>query len=200
MVATFFSYYTFLIFDDSNQNCTLVNMTSFVNQNSSDFVSVFANTMLTLGLIVFSALSLSSAQDTLKQSEKQQKQFRNEQRIRDIEKRLELFYIPAQNALKLAAGFLKNPKDSSKSVEIIKYKRPNTLLRTTHEEAASIYTVEKLKEIEQYRFLANEKTCRSFIKFVYEEESNENRVELSNCIQEDVNDYLAKLYELKHEE
>ena len=88
------------------------------------------------GLIVFSALSLSSAQDALNQSQKQQKQLQNEQQIRDIEKRLELFYIPAQNALKKAVEYLKNPQDPAKYVEIIKYKRPNTLLRTTNEEFA----------------------------------------------------------------
>lgn len=97
--AIYLSYHTFLNFYDSDQNSTLVNMTSFVNQNSSDFVSIFVNIMLTLGLIIFSALSLSSAHDTLKQSEKQHKQFQDEQRIRDIEKRLEYFYIPADDII-----------------------------------------------------------------------------------------------------
>jgi len=62
-----------------------------------------------------------------------------------------------------------------------------------------MYAVEKLKEIEQYRFLAKEEACRSFIKFVYEEESSENRLELSVFVQTDVNDYLVRLYELKNE-
>lgn len=197
VVATFLSYYTILFINDSNQNCTNVNMTYFVNQNSPNFVNTFANTLLTLGIIIFSALSLSSAQEALKQSHEQQEQFQNEQRIRDIEKRLELFYIPAQNALKISAGFLINPKDSAKSVEIFKYKRPNTSSSQTHEEAADVYAVEKLKEIEQYRFLAKYDTCRSFKKYVYEEESSNNRLVLSGCIQNDVEDYLDELYKLK---
>lgn len=197
VVATFLSYYTLLIINDSNQNCTHVNMTSFISQNSPNFVNTFANTLLTLGIIIFSALSLSSAQEALKQSHEQQEQFQNEQRIRDIEKCLELFYMPAQNALKIAAEFLKNPRDSAKSVEIFKHKRPNTVTSQTPDAAANTYTVEKLKEIEQYKFLAKYNTYRSFTKYVYEEESSKNRLELSECIQKDVKDFLAELYELK---
>lgn len=200
VVATLLSYFTLLPFVYySNQNYTLVNMTSFVNQNSSNFVSIFVNTMLTLGLIVFSALSLSSAQDALKQSEKQQKQLQNEQIIRDIEKRLEFFYIPVQTILKIAEEYLNDPNNFAKSIAIRKFKRGDELLSTTREERAIIFTVEKLKKVDQYRFLAKEKTCLSFIKYVYEEENNENRLELSKNIQKDVKDYLAKLYELKQE-
>lgn len=198
--ATFLSYFTLLFIDNSNQNCTSVNMNSFVNQNSSDFISIFVNTMLTLGLVVFSALSLSSSHDALKQSQKQQKQLQDEQTIRDIEKRLEFFYIPAQTVLKIAEEYLHDPNNSAKSIAIRKFKRGDEHLSTTREEKAIIFTVEKLKEINQYRFLAKEKTCRSFIKYVYEEESNENRLELSECIQKDVKDYLVKLNELKHGE
>jgi hypothetical protein len=200
VVATFLSYFTLLPFVYySDQKYTLINMTSFVNQNSSNFVSIFVNTMLTLGLIIFSALSLSSAQDTLKQSEKQQKQFQDEQKIRDIEKRLEFFYIPAQTILKIAEEYLNDPNNFAKSIAIRKFKRGDELLSTTHEERAIIFTVENLKEIDQYRFLAKEKTCRSLIKYIYEGENNENRLEFSKNIQKDVTYYLAKLYELKQE-
>ncbi len=92
IVATLFSYSIVLLFDYSNQNCTLDNCTSFINQNSSSFVSIFANTMLTLALIIFSAFSLSSAQDALRQSKK-------EQQIKDIENRLEKFYIPVEDII-----------------------------------------------------------------------------------------------------
>jgi hypothetical protein len=191
MIATIFSYGIVLIFDYSNQNCTLDNYTSFINQNSSDFVSIFVTTMLTLGLIVFSGLSLSSAQDALRQSKK-------EQQIRNIENRLEMFYMPAQSTLKVAVEFSKDTIHFTKwTNEVSSYQRENHKQSTNGEEGANAYVAEKLKEVEKYRFLAKEKTCRSLIKFLYENESTENRLEFSNYIQEDIKDYLAKLYELK---
>lgn len=126
-------------------------MTSFVNQNSSNFVSIFVNTMLTLGLIIFSSLSLSSAQDTLKQSEKQQKQLQDEQRIRDIEKRLEFFYIPADE-------ILNNPQ-TNKS-------RDNTI--TGH--PGNLYKdpsyVIGLKHLRKYSYLANKTTFEAYEKYI----------------------------------
>jgi len=177
----------------SNNNSTPIDITTFVNQNSSNLIGIFTNSLLTTGLIIFSALSVFSAQRTLKQSHK-------EQQIRDIEKRLELFYIPAENIMKVADEFLKNPRGSTKLYEITKYKRPHTTLETTYEEYAIMYIVGKLKEIEQHRYLATKETCRLFIKCVYEEENSENCNGLSKSIEKDVKEYVKRLYELKQEE
>lgn len=145
-VATFLSYFTLLPFVyDSNQNSTSLNMTSFVNQNSSDFVSIFVNTMLTLGLILFSALSLSSAQDALKQSEKQQKQFQDEQRIRDIEKRLEFFYIPADDIIN-NDRINKKPRDLINGVSAANY--------------------DGLKKIRKYSYLADKATYEAYETYI----------------------------------
>lgn len=198
-IATFLSYASLLPFVyNPNQNSTSLNVTYFINQNSSNFVSIFVNTMLTLGLILFSALSLSSAQDALKQSEKQQKQLRDEQRIREIEKRLEFFYMPAQSIMKITNEYIKDPYNIINSTKIDNYeKRGYESNNMPPEERACIYAVKKLEEIEQHRYLAKEKTCRAFTKFVYEEESNENRLELLEYIQTDIKSYLVEFNTLK---
>ncbi|MGB9939335.1 hypothetical protein [Methanosarcina sp.] len=145
VLAILLSYFILLPFVyDSNQNCTLVNMTSFVNQNSSDFVSIFVNTMLTLGLIIFSALSLSSAQDALKQSEKQQKQLQDEQRIRDIEKRLEFFYIPAEDIIN---GKLKKNREQT----INGWPPANYI---------------GLKDLRKYSYLADKETYKAYETYI----------------------------------
>ena len=111
-----------------------------------------------------------------------------------------MFYIPAENIIKFASEFLKNPRGSTKFHEINKYKSPYTTLETTSEKYAVMYTVGKLKEIEQHRYLATKETCRLFIKCVYEEENSENCNGLSKSIEKDVKEYVKRLYELKQEE
>lgn len=156
VAATVFSYYTYLYLTIF-QNFTLVNMTPFVNQNSSDFVSVFTNTMLTLGLIVFSALSLSSAQDALKQSQKQQKQFQNEQQIRDIEKRLEFFYIPADDII-------------------------NGQLKRNHEQTIkgnpARSDLDGLKHLRKYSYLADKATYEAYETYI---KSNCTKIKEITC-------------------
>jgi hypothetical protein len=177
----------------SNNNSTPIDITTFVNQNSSNLISIFTNSMLTTGLIIFSALSVFSAQRTLKQSHK-------EQQIRDIEKRLELFYIPAENIMKVADEYIKNT-NTINFLKINDYKHrgyENQSMST--EERAVVFSVEKLKEIEQYRYLAKKETCRLFTKYLYEEENNEIRTNLSKSIERDEKQYVKKLYELKQEE
>lgn len=123
----------------SNNNSTPIDITTFVNQNSSNLISIFTNSMLTTGLIIFSALSVFSAQRTLKQSHK-------EQQIRDIEKRLELFYIPAENIMKAADEYIKNP-NTINFLKIKDYKHrgyENQSMST--EERAVVFSVEKLKK------------------------------------------------------
>jgi len=157
VVATFLSYFTLLPFVHySTQNYTLINITDFVNQNSSNFVSILVNTMLTLGLIIFSALSLSSAQDTLKQSEKQQKQLQDEQRIRDIEKRLELFYIPADDIIN--GNDNKNRKNTIEGNQPAGYKG--------------------LKEIRKYSYLANKTTFEAYEIYI---KSNCTKIKEVTC-------------------
>jgi hypothetical protein len=60
-------------------------------------------------------------------------------------------------------------------------------------ERASIYVVEELKLIANYRFLAKKDTIKSFEKYVYEEESEENYLELSRLINRDIEDYQESL-------
>lgn len=132
------------------------------------------------------------------QSQKQQKQFHDEQRIRDIEKRLELFYMPAQSIMKVADEYIRDPNNIINVTKINNYeKRGYEFTNMPSEERASIYAVKKLEKIEQYRYLAKEKTCKLFTKYLYEEESNENRLELSNCIQTDIRNYLVEFNKLK---
>lgn len=189
--ATIFSYCIFLIFNDPSQNCTNVNMTSFVNQNSSDFVGIFVNTMLTLWLIVFSALGLLSSQDALKQ-------LQDEQRIKDIEKRLELFYIHVQNILYAV----------DKSIELRKKNEDDfkEIISTENFEV-----IDKLKELGKFKFLAEESTCKSFMKYVFDEDTlstvvqwtfygtdaEKYRQDLTSRINSDVNNYLSELSDLK---
>ena len=201
LISTFLSFGMLFSFNHLlNQNCTPVDMTSFVNQNSSNLIGIFTNSLLTTGLVIFSAFSVLSAQRTLKQSQKGYQQLQKEQQIRDIERRLELFYIPAENIMKVADEYRKNPENLARKNEMIKYKRPITLMSTTHEEAAVMYTVDKLKEIGQYRYLATKETCILFTKCVYEEESSKNCTDLSESIEKDVKEYVKRLYELKQEE
>jgi len=113
--------------------------------------------MLTLGLIVFSALSLSSAQDALRQSEKQQKQFQDEQRIRDIEKRLEFFYIPADD-------IINNPR-----------------INKNHEQSingVSAAGYDGLKKIRKYSYLANKETYEAYETYII---SNCVKLKLITC-------------------
>lgn len=125
-------------------------------------------------------------------------QSKKEQQITEIEKSLELFYIPAQHTMNVVEEFLKDPIHCTKwTEEVYSYKRGYHTQDTTSEEFASAYAVEKLKEIKQYLFLSKESTYQSFMKYVYGEESKENRLELSNYVQQDVKDYLVKLQELK---
>jgi hypothetical protein len=178
----------------SNQNCTPANITTFINQNSSGLIGIFTNSLLTTGLIIFSALSVYSAQRTLKQSQ-------NEQQTREIEKRLELFYIPAQNIMKVADEYIKNPAGNDNKLKIERYqKRGYEYSGMPPQQKAVLYTVENLKEIERYRFLATKVTCKLFSEFLYEEENNENRIALSKSIEKDVKEYVKRLYDLKQEE
>lgn len=154
--ATFFSYLAYL-FLTTFQNYTIVDIASFVNQNSSNFVSVFTNVMLTLGLIFFSALSLSSANKTLKQSKEQQEQLQDEQRIRDIEKRLEKFYIPANDIL--------NFKHRSREYTVNGYKR-NT----------DGQFVQGLQHLRKYSYLANKLTYKAYEKYMSEKCTTEKPI------------------------
>ena len=125
-------------------------------------------------------------------------QSKKEQQIRYIEKSLELFYIPTQHIMNVAEEYLKDPIHYTKwTEEVYSYQIVYYTQDTTAEESANAYVVEKLKEIEQYLFLAKESAYQSFMKYVYGEESQENRLELSKYIQQDVKDYLVKLRELK---
>lgn len=164
----------------NNDNSTIAEMHISVADN----LLLFA---ITCVYAIFTWYLVSESKKAIAQSKR-------EQHIRDIENRLEKFYIPAQNTLKIADEFLKNPTEFTKwTEEVISYQRGDYDNDTTPEKMAIVYAVEKLKEIEHYRFLAEEKTCRLFIKYIYEEETNENRLELSSCIQRDVKDYLFKL-------
>lgn len=128
-------------------------------------------------------------------------QSKKEQQIRDIEKNLELFYMPAQHIMNVVEEFLKDPIHFTKwTEEVYSYQRGYHTQDTTPEEFASAYAVEKLKEIKQYLFLSKESTYQSFMKYVYGEENEENRLELSIYIQQDIKGYLSKLHELKQEE
>ena len=137
MLATFLSYFSFLVFSYSGQNCTFVDLPSFVNQNSSQFVSIFANTILTLGLVIFSALSLSSSKDALRQSKK-------EQQIKDIENRLEKFYIPVEDIIN---GKLKKNREQT-----INWWPPTNYIG--------------LKDLRKYSYLADKETYKAYETYI----------------------------------
>lgn len=148
--------------------------------------------------IKLSREAITKSNEAIELSKESVEQAKKEQQIRDIENRLEKFYMPAQSTLKVAVEFLKDTIHFTKwTKEVNSYQRADYKQDTTSEESANAYAAEKLKEIEKYRFLAKEKTCKSLIIFLYEGESTENRLEFSNCLQEDIKDYLARLYELK---
>lgn len=176
-----------------NGNSTMAEMHVSVANNLLLSAITFVYVLLTWNLAKESKNAVTQSKEAIVQS-------RKEQQIRDIENRLEKFYMPAQSILKVAVEFLKDTIHFTKwTDEVSSCQRGNHSQSTTGEEDANTYAAEKLKEIEKYRFLAKEKTCRSLIKFIYENESTENRLEFSNCVQEDIKDYLAKLYELKEE-
>jgi hypothetical protein len=105
--------------------------------------------MLTLGLIVFSGLSLSSAQDTLKQSQK-------EQRIKDIENRLEKFYIPAEDII-------------------------NGKLKKNHEQTINGWPPANyigLKDLRKYSYLADKETYEVYETYI---ESNCEEIKEITC-------------------
>jgi hypothetical protein len=176
----------------SSNNSTPIGINTFINQNSSGLIGIFTNSLLTTGLIIFSALSVFSAQRTLKQSQR-------EQQIRDIEKRLELFYIPAENIMTVADEYMKNPSDTN-YYKIIDYEpRRFKNQDASNEELAIRYVSAKLKEIKQFRYLATRETCKLFKRYLFEEESNEVRESLSKSVENDVKEYVKRLYELKQE-
>lgn len=93
--------------------------------------------MLTLGLIVFSGLSLSSAQDVLRQSQK-------EQQIKDIENRLEKFYIPAEDII-------------------------NGKLKKNHEQTINGWPPANyigLKDLKKYSYLADNPTFEAYETYI----------------------------------
>src|SRR5665647_713998 len=118
---------------------------------------------------------------------------KNEMEIKNIEDGLKLFYIPALYIIKTVDEFLKNPRGSTKLYEIIKYKSPYATMDTTYEEYAAMYTVGKLKEIGQYSYKAKEDTRKSFEKYVYEEDNEENYCELSRLINRDIDNSQDRL-------
>jgi hypothetical protein len=124
----------------------------------------------------------------------------NKTEKKDIEDRLELFYIPAQNAIMIAEKFMNTFQNFSGNLdvwhEICKHERGYEHQDMTLFERASIYVAEELKLISKYRFRAKEDTRKAFEKFVYEEESEENYSELSRLIKRDIEDYQGKLSDL----
>jgi hypothetical protein len=170
---------------------------SMYNNNSTEaemHISLANNFLLSAITSIYVLLTWNLAM----QSKQAIEQSRKEQKIRDIENRLEKFYMPAQSTLKVAVEYLKDPFNVNKwTTEVYSYKRAEHHNGTSCEEYANAYVAEKLKEIEKHRFLAKGKTCRSLINFLCEEESTENRLEFSNCVQEDIEYYLVKLHELK---
>lgn len=199
VAAIFLSYILLLLLlplfiYDSSHNTTLLNMTSFVSQNSSDFVSIFVNTMLTLGLIFSSVLSLSSAQDALKQSKDQQTQFQNELRVRDIEKQLEEFYIPASDILndegrkthkQMIIGHRNNLGKSDNKIPIIQI---------------------GLIEISKYQYLAKPNICKAFKEYIKKEvnstlkigENNSDIINLRSLIEDEIEALEKELKKLKN--
>lgn len=133
--------------------------------------------------------SESNKVTNIKESEK----ISNKAERKDIENRLELFYAPAQNAIMVANKFIKEPQNQKTWSEICKHKRGYEHQDMTPFERASIYVVEELKLIANYRFLAKKDTIKSFEKYVYEEESEENYLELSRLINKDIEDYQESL-------
>lgn len=196
--AIFLSLATLYIVDYLNNISIFTNSVLFLYQSSSNLPSIFTTSLLTSILIIISARSLSSAKDALKQSEKQQKQFQDEQRIKDIEKRLELFYIPVQNILYAV----------DKSIEFRKKNESDLkeIFSTENFEAINM-----LKELGKFKFLAEESTCKSFMKYVfdkgtfstivqwtfYETDAEKYRQDLTSRINSDVKNYLFELNYLK---
>lgn len=200
-IPTLFVHSTMLAYND---NTTLASMhTSTATNLIIAFVTVLY-VWLTGYLVKTSEESIKLSKESIEKNQRSIElskeaivQSRKEQKIRDIENRLEKFYMPAQSTLKVAVEYLEDTIHVTKwSNEIKSYQRDDDQ-SITPEESANIYVGEKLKEIEKYRFLAKGKTCRSLINFLCEGESTENRLEFSNCIQEDIEYYLVKLHELK---
>jgi hypothetical protein len=106
--------------------------------------------MLTLGLIVFSGLSLSSAQDALRQSQK-------EQQIRDIENRLEKFYIPVDDVINLKHRHRENTVNGSK--------------RNTDGQF-----VQGLQHLRKYSYLADKATYEAYEKYMSTECTTEKPI------------------------
>lgn len=117
----------------------------------------------------------------------------NETLIDDIKDRLESFYLPAQSTFITANKFIKNPNDLGIWDEIRKYKPSYASQDTTEVEYANSYVLKKLKQIEIYRYRAEEDTRKAFEKYVYEDESEENYLELSRLINRDIVDYQKRL-------
>lgn len=117
----------------------------------------------------------------------------NKTEAKDIEDKLELFYTPAQNAIKIADKFMNNSQNLDIWHEICKHKRGYEHQDMTLFERASIYVAEELKQIAKYRFRANGDTRKAFEKYVYEEESEENYLELAKLINRDIEDFQEKL-------
>jgi hypothetical protein len=121
----------------------------------------------------------------------------NDAEIKDIQNTLESFYMPVQNIIKIANKFIKSQNDFTVLAEIRKHKRGYEHQDMSRFERASIYTAEELKLIANYRYKAKEDTCKSFEKFVYEDESEENFLELSTLISRDVDSFQERLNYLR---
>ncbi len=105
---------------------------------------------------------------------------------KNIQNRLELFYLSAQSAFNVANRYIKNPNDMEIWDEIRKYKPSCATMDTTFFEYASSYVYQKLKQIERYRFRAEEDTRKAFEKYIYEEDNEENYYKLSKLIDRDI--------------
>jgi hypothetical protein len=189
-------------------NSTISGMHVSTSTNLLIAAVTFLYVLLTGALVTTSKETIEQSIEAIEQSkraieksEEAIEQSKKEQQIRDIEKRLELFYIPAENIMKVADEYMKNPHDTVNFLKMDDYKpRGYENQSMSDEERAVISTVEKLKKIEQYRFLATKETCGLFTKYLYEEENNENRIALSESIENDVKEYVKRLYELKQVE
>jgi hypothetical protein len=119
----------------------------------------------------------------------------NEAERKDIRERLNLFYHPAQSAFIVANKFLENPNDLDTWQKINSRKTGNEVQETSEFERACIYVGKELEKIANYRSLAEGDTLKAFSKFLYEEKSEENYLELSRLISRDIEDYERRLNE-----
>ena len=138
-------------------------------------------------------------------------QSQKEQRIRDIEKRLELFYIPTQNILIALNSLIEwEKKEMEESEKKQNYGKPNLNYGKPNANHGSFQrenfeATSKLKELGKFRFLAKDKTCKSFMSYVFHTDAPEDyikkvesyRKDLTLSINMDVENYMVELSNLK---